>query len=79
MGDRYIEEIEVYRVDTMVRERPCRQVIPSHRTGTIGSKSGTHPSPPTLPRFCRAGREGKRQAYLFVAGEGHDKDLCIWR
>jgi hypothetical protein len=25
----------------MVRERSCRQAMASHRTGTIGSKSGT--------------------------------------
>jgi hypothetical protein len=41
MGDRYIEVVEAYRVDTMVREIPCRHAMPSHRTGTIGSKSGT--------------------------------------
>jgi hypothetical protein len=41
MGDRYIEAVEAYRVDIVVRERPCRQAEPSQRTGTIGSKSGT--------------------------------------
>jgi hypothetical protein len=48
---------------------------------TIGSKSGT-----TIPRLhtskvskSRKGREGKRQTYLFIAGEGHDKELGIWR
>jgi hypothetical protein len=43
-----------------------------------------HLSPPPLPRFHRArmegkGREGKRRAYLFVAREGHDEDIGIWR
>jgi hypothetical protein len=42
MGDMYIETVEAYRIDTMVREMPCRQMMPSHRTCTIGSKSGTH-------------------------------------
>jgi hypothetical protein len=41
MDDMYIEVVEAYRVDTMVRERPCRQALPSHRTGTVDSKSGT--------------------------------------
>jgi hypothetical protein len=50
----------------------------SHRTGTIGSKSGT--PIPRLPHFQGfVEQEGKRQAYLFVAGEGHDEDLGIWR
>jgi hypothetical protein len=35
MGDRYIEAVEAYRVDTMVRKRPYRQTMPSNRTGTI--------------------------------------------
>jgi hypothetical protein len=38
MGERYIEVVEVYRVDTVVRERPCRHAMLSHRTSTIGSK-----------------------------------------
>jgi hypothetical protein len=44
MGDKYIEVVEAYRVDIVVRERPCRQARLSHRTGTIGSKSGMIPS-----------------------------------
>jgi hypothetical protein len=36
-----------------------------------------HPSPPPLPRFRRAGGEGKIQTYLFVAREGHNEDLDI--
>jgi hypothetical protein len=32
-----------------------------------------HHSPPPLQRFRRAGGEGKRWIYLFVAGEGHDE------
>jgi hypothetical protein len=47
------------------------------RTVTIGSKSEPNPSPPPLPMFRRAGGEGKRQTYMFVVGEGHDKDLDI--
>jgi hypothetical protein len=45
----YIEVVEAYRVDTVVIKRPCRQVMPSHRTGTKGSKSG--PPIPRLPHF----------------------------
>jgi hypothetical protein len=79
MGDSYIEVVEAYRVDTVVRERTFRKAMSSHQTGTIGNKSGTlHPSPHPLPRFRRARREGKRRAYLFVGGEGHDEDLDIW-
>jgi hypothetical protein len=37
----YIEVVEAYWVDTVVRERPCRQAMSSHRMGTIGSKSET--------------------------------------
>jgi hypothetical protein len=77
MSDRYIEVVEAYRVDTVVRERPCRQAMPSHRTGTTQQIRDPHPSPPPLLRFCRAGREGKMRAYLFIAGEGHDKYLGI--
>ena len=62
MGDRYIEVVEAYRVDTVVRERPCRQAMSSHRMGNIASKSGREDA-----------------SYLFVAREGHDKDLGIWR
>jgi hypothetical protein len=76
MCDRYIEVVEAYRVDTVVRERPCRQAMPSHRTGTIGSKSGT--PIPRLPHFQDfVEQEGKRQTYLFIAREGHDEDLAI--
>jgi hypothetical protein len=46
MGDSYIEVVEVYRVDTVVIESPCRQAMSSHQTGTIGSKSGS-----PVPRF----------------------------
>jgi hypothetical protein len=48
MGDRYIK-IEAYQVDIVVRERPCTQAMPSHRTCTIGSKLGT--PIPRLPHF----------------------------
>jgi hypothetical protein len=34
---------------------------------------------PPLLMFHREGGEGKRRTYLFVAGEGHDEDLGIWR
>jgi hypothetical protein len=58
MGDRYIEVVEAYRVDTVVRERPCRQEMSSHRTGTIDSKSGTPiPRLPHLQGFVE--QEGK--------------------
>jgi hypothetical protein len=30
MGDRYIEVVEAYQVDTVVRKRPCRKAMPSH-------------------------------------------------
>jgi hypothetical protein len=49
MGDRYIEVVEAYLVDTMVWERPCRHAMSSYRTGTISSKAGT--SIPRLPHF----------------------------
>jgi hypothetical protein len=46
--------------------------------GTIGSKLGT-----PIPRLSHfqgfVDQEGKMQSYLFVAGEGHDKDMDIWR
>jgi hypothetical protein len=58
MSDRYIEVIEAYRVDTVVRERPCRQAMSSHRTGTIYNKSrDPHPSPPHFQGFIE--HEGK--------------------
>ena len=41
MGDRYIEVVEAYRVDTVVRERTCRQAMSRHQMGIIGSKSET--------------------------------------
>jgi hypothetical protein len=37
------------RVDIVVKKRPYRQTMPSHRMGTIGSKSGT--PIPRLPHF----------------------------
>jgi hypothetical protein len=47
-------------------------------TGTIGSKSEIPiPRLPPLSRFRRAGGEGKRRSYMFVAGEGHDEVLGI--
>jgi hypothetical protein len=77
MGDTYIEVIEAYQVDTVARERPCRLAIPSHRTGTIDNKSGI--IIPHLSHFQGfVEQEGKgRQAYMFVAGGGHDKDMGI--
>jgi hypothetical protein len=45
---------------------------------TIDSKSETPSLAPTS-KVSRAGGEGKRRAYLFVDGEGHDEDLGIWR
>jgi hypothetical protein len=38
-----------------------------------------HPLPPPLPRFRRARGEGKRRTYMFLAREGYDEDLGIWR
>jgi hypothetical protein len=58
MGDRYIEVVEAYRVDIVVREKPCRQAMPNHRTGTIGSKSGT-PIPRLLHFQGFVEKEGK--------------------
>jgi hypothetical protein len=78
MCDRYIEVVKAYRVDSVVRKMPCRQAIPSHQTGTIGSKSGTPIPHPHFQGFVK--QEGKgRGGHLFVAGEGYDEDLCIWR
>jgi hypothetical protein len=59
MGDRYIKVVEAYRVDTVIRGRPCRQAMPSHRTGTIGSKSGNLiPRRPTSKvSWCSKGSE----------------------
>jgi hypothetical protein len=57
-----IEVVEAYLVDTVVRERPCRQVMASHRTGTIGSKSGTFI--PCLPHF---------QGFIEQEGKGREE------
>jgi hypothetical protein len=58
MSGMYIEVVEAYRVDIVVRERSCRQVMPSHWTGTIDSKSGTHiPRPSYFQGFVE--QEGK--------------------
>jgi hypothetical protein len=65
MGDRYIEVVEEYQVDTVVRERPYRQVMPSHRTGTIGSKPGT--PIPRLPHF---------QGVIEQEGKGRGRHTC---
>jgi hypothetical protein len=61
----------------VVKEMSYRQAMQSHRMGIIGSKLGTPSSHLPLPRFRRAGREGKSQSYLFVAAEGHDEDMDI--
>jgi hypothetical protein len=65
MGDRYIEVVEAYQLDTVVWERPCRQVMPSHRTGTICSKSGT--PIPQLPHF---------QGFVEQEGKGRGGHAC---
>jgi hypothetical protein len=65
MGDRYIEMVEAYRVDTVVRERPCRQAMPSHQMGTICSKSRT--SFPRLPHF---------QGFVEQEGKGRGGHTC---
>jgi hypothetical protein len=65
MGDRYIEVVEAYRVDTVVRERPYRQATPSHQTSTIGSKSGTYI--PRLPHF---------QGFVEQEGKGRGGHTC---
>jgi hypothetical protein len=65
MGDRYIEVVEAYRVDTMVRERPCRQAMPSHRTCTIGNKSGT-----PIPRLSHF------QGFVEQEGKGRGRHTC---
>jgi hypothetical protein len=59
MGDRYIEVVEAYRVDTVVRERPFKQAMSSHPTGTIGSKSGTPSLTPHFQGFIE--QEGKER------------------
>jgi hypothetical protein len=49
------------------------------RTGTIGNKSETPiPRLPHFQGFVEQERK-RRGAYLFVAGEGHDEDLSVWR
>jgi hypothetical protein len=46
--------------------------------GTIDNKSWT--PIPRLPHFQGfVEQEGKRQSYMFIAGEGHDEDMDIWR
>jgi hypothetical protein len=62
----YIEVVEAYQVDTMVRERPCRQVMSIHRTGIIGSKSGT--PIPRLPHF---------QGFVEEEGKGRGGHTCL--
>jgi hypothetical protein len=67
MGDRYIEVVEAYRVDTVVWERPCRQATSSHQTGTIESKLGT--PIPRLPHFQGfVEQEGKGRCGHIVDG-----------
>jgi hypothetical protein len=65
MDGRYIEVVEAYRVDIVVRERPCRQTMPSHRTGTICSKLGT--PIPRLPHF---------QGFVEQKGKGRGGYTC---
>jgi hypothetical protein len=60
MLNRYIKVVEAYRVDTVVREMSCRQAMLSHRTGTIGSKSGTLiPHLPHLQGFAEREENGR--------------------
>jgi hypothetical protein len=66
MGDRYIEVVEGYRVNIMVRERPCRQAMSSHQTDNIGSKSGT--PIPRLPHF---------QGFVELEGKGRGRHTCL--
>jgi hypothetical protein len=61
----YIEVVEAYRVDTMVRKRPYRHAMSSYRTGTIGSKSGT--PIPRLPHF---------QGFVEQEGKGRGRHTC---
>jgi hypothetical protein len=53
------------RVDIVVKERPCRQAMSSHRMGTIGSKSGT--PIPCLPHF---------QGFVEQEGKGRGSHTC---
>jgi hypothetical protein len=57
--------VEAYRVDTVVRERSCRQAMLSHRTGTIGSKSGT-----PIPRLLHF------QGFVKQEGKGRGGHTC---
>jgi hypothetical protein len=66
MGDRYIEVVEAYRVDIVVRERQCRQAMPRHRTGTKGIKSRT--PIPRLPHF---------QGFVEQEGKGRGDHTCL--
>jgi hypothetical protein len=66
MSYRYIEVVEAYRVDNMVRERPCRQAMSSHRIGTIGIKSGT--PIPRLPHF---------QGFVEQDGKGRGRHIPV--
>jgi hypothetical protein len=61
----YIEVVEAYRVDIVVRERPCRQAMMSHQTCTIGRKSGT--PIPRLPHF---------QGFVEQEGKGRGGHTC---
>jgi hypothetical protein len=61
----YIEVLEAYEVDIVVRERPCRQAMPSHRTGTIDSKSRT--PIPRLPHF---------QGFIEQKGKRRGRHTC---
>jgi hypothetical protein len=57
--------VETYQIDTMVKKIPCRQTMSSHRTGTIGSKLGTHI--PRIPHF---------QGFVEQEGKGRDGHTC---
>jgi hypothetical protein len=65
MDDSYIEVVEAYRVDTVVREGQCRQAMLSHRTGTIGCKSGT-----PIPRLLHF------QGFVEHEGKGRGGHTC---
>jgi hypothetical protein len=66
MGDMYIEVVDAYQVDIVVRERPCRQAMPSYRTGTIDNKSMT--LIPRLPHF---------QGFVEQEGKGRGGHTCL--
>jgi hypothetical protein len=57
--------VEAYKVNTVVRERPCRYAMLSQRTGTVGSKSGT--PIPRLPHF---------QGFVVQEGKGRCEHTC---